>query len=169
MFELSNLWWVFFFFCPNWMFGHRQCNLLQVAVFYLFINCVPEHSKLYVNIWSSCTNRGKKRSKICISHLWRDSHLTYHWHSNHKCLISLSARDGTGLNRFIASVALLWTTNITLKCFSDPACFNQMQRVIFSLPQLHHFITVLVCTCWFYQHFFNSSSWCFLSFVLDSW
>lgn len=134
-----NVWFIqslmvyFLFFVPTECFGHRQCRLLQVAVFCLFINCVPDWVNFMSTFGQAVQTGGKKGSKICSSYLWRDSHLTYHWHSNHKCLISFSALDGTGLNRFIASVALLWTTNITLKCFSDPTCFNQVQRQSYSL------------------------------------
>lgn len=64
MFDSSNLWWfIFFFFVPTECFGHWQCRLLQVAVFCLFINCVPERVNFMSTFAQAVQTGGKKEVK----------------------------------------------------------------------------------------------------------
>lgn len=131
--------------------------------------CVAERVTFMCTFGQS-VQRGKRRRNIMyIPPLkGQSSNIPLAQHHRYASVaIGISERDGTGLKLSIASVVLLWTAHIILKCFSDPTRFKQIAEsnccyysswVRLTCRQdwqdmLRYFIAIQVYTCWFYQHF----------------
>lgn len=92
----------------------NEFNAGSSISFFIHVICVAEQVNKFACIWK------KKKKNVDLAFkgavIWSDASLP----------IRFSERDGTDLKRSIA-LAVLYTTNITLKCFSGPTRFNQMQ------------------------------------------